>query len=115
LAHAVHLRFALLALLFECCEFFVHSVFAAEECVHLVLFDREARLDRLLASPVLAVGLTLDKDLGVISISVPAETDCLCAFCLLEAAQIEFEVFVIKIDGCDSRVFSFELLVRIKY
>ncbi len=86
LEHAVHIGLALLAFLYKRLEFFVHSIFAAEEHVHFVLFDREACLDRFLASPVLAVGFTLDENLVNIGISIPAEPNCLCAFCLLETA-----------------------------
>lgn len=86
LEHTVHIRLALLAFLYERREFFVHGVFTTEERIHFVFLDREACLDRLFASPVLAVGLTLNKDLGNICISVPPETNCLSAFCLLEAA-----------------------------
>ena len=45
LEHTVHIRLALLALRYKCCEFFVHSVVATEERVHFVFLDREACLD----------------------------------------------------------------------
>ena len=86
LEHTVHVGLALLAFLYKRLEFFIHSVFAAEECVHFVFFDRKACLDRLLASPVLAVSLTLHEDLVNIGIAIPAEPNCLCTFCLLETA-----------------------------
>jgi hypothetical protein len=114
LKHAVHLRLALLTLGHESREFFVHSVVAAEKGVHFVFFDGEACLDRLFASPVLAVRLTLNENLSVVDIPVPAEANCLCTFRLLEAAQIEIKIFVVKINRCNSRVFEFKLLVRIK-
>ena len=61
------------------------------------------------------MSLTLDEDLGVISISVPAETNCLCAFSFLETAQVEAKIFVVKVNGGNSRVLWLELLVGIKY
>jgi hypothetical protein len=115
LEHTVHVGLGLLAFLYKRRELFIHSVVTAEECVHFIFFDREACLDRLLASPVLAVGLTLHEDLVNIGIAIPAEPNCLCTFCLLETAQIEFEVFVVKIDRCYSRVLRLKLLVGIKY
>ena len=45
LEHTVHIRLTLLAFLYNRCEFFVHSIFAAEECVHFIFLDREACLD----------------------------------------------------------------------
>jgi hypothetical protein len=115
LEHTVHIRLTLLAFLYNCCEFFVHSIFAAKKRVHFIFLDREACLDRLFASPILAVGLPLNENLANIGISVPTETNCLCTFCLLEAAQIEFEVFIVEINRCNSRVLRLKLLVRIKY
>ena len=45
LEHTVHIRLTLLAFLYNRCEFFVHSIFAAEESVHFIFLDREACLD----------------------------------------------------------------------
>lgn len=115
LEHTIHVGLALLAFRYKRLELFIHSVFALEECVHFVFFDWEACLDRLLASPVLAVGLTLHEDLVNIGITIPAQPDCLCAFCLFETAEIKFEIFVVKIDGCYSRVLRFKLLVGVEY
>ena len=86
LEHTVHVSLALFAFVYKRIELFIHSVFAKEERVHFVFFDREACLDRLLASPVLAVGLSLHEDLVNIGITIPAEPNCLCTFCLLETA-----------------------------
>ena len=61
------------------------------------------------------MSLTLNENLGNIGISVPPETNCLSTFCFLEATQIEFEVFIVKINGCNGRVLRLKLLVRIKY
>ena len=63
LDHAVNLRLCLLALPHELLELFVHDVLALEELVDEVLLDRESRLHRLLAGPVFAMSLPLDKDL----------------------------------------------------
>jgi hypothetical protein len=86
LEHTVHVGLALLASLYKRLELFIHGVFAKEKCVHFVFFDREACLDRLLASPVLAMGLTLHEDLVNIGITIPAEPNCLSTFCLFETA-----------------------------
>jgi hypothetical protein len=115
LEHTVHVGLALFAFRYKRLELIIHSVFATEECVHFFFFDREACLDRLFTRPVLAVGLTLHEDLVNIGIAIPAEPNCLCTFCLLETAQIEFEVFVVKVDRSYSRVLRLKLLVGIKY
>ena len=86
LEHTVHVGLALLAFIYKRIELFIHGVFATEECVYFVFFDREACLDGLLASPVLVVGLTLHEDLVNIGIAIPAKPNCLCAFRLLETA-----------------------------
>jgi hypothetical protein len=44
LEHTVHVGLALFAFLYKRLELFIHSVFATEECVHFVFFDREACL-----------------------------------------------------------------------
>ena len=84
LEHTVYVGLALLAFIYQRLELFIHSIFAKEECVNFVFFDREACLDRLFASPVLVVGLTLHEDLVNIGITIPAEPNCLSTFCLLE-------------------------------
>ena len=45
LEHTVHVGLALLAFLHKRLELFIHCVFATEECVDFVFFDREARLN----------------------------------------------------------------------
>ena len=60
LDHRVDLLVALLALLAQLLERLVHRVSPGDEVVDEVLGDREPRLDRLLARPVLAVRLALD-------------------------------------------------------
>jgi hypothetical protein len=45
LEHTIHIRLALLAFLYKRREFFVHSIFAAEERIHFIFLDREACLD----------------------------------------------------------------------
>jgi hypothetical protein len=115
LKHAVHFRLTFFTLFDECRKFFIHHVFSTKKLIHFFFLDREACLDRLLPSPVLAMSLTLDEDLGDIGISVPAETNCLCTFCLLEATQIELKIFIVKINGSNGRIFRLELFVGIKY
>ena len=84
-----------------------------------MLFNRETRLDRLFAGPVLAVRLAFDKDLQRmldqykvtteynangfnISVAVPAQPDGFCSFSLFQTAEVQLEIFVVEVDGGDS-------------
>ena len=64
LNHRIDFLAALLPFLEQLFKLLIHGVLAAEESVDLVLLDWETGLDRLLASPVLSVRLSLDEDLN---------------------------------------------------
>ena len=81
-----------------------------------MLLDGEARLDRLLTRPILAVGLALDEDLRsclgrlglgrdvkgrthslLVHIAVPPQAYGFRAFCLLKTSKIELQVLIVEV------------------
>lgn len=36
-----------------------------------------------------------------VHVAVPSQPDCFCAFCLLETAKIELQVFVVEVYRCN--------------
>jgi hypothetical protein len=82
----------------------VHDVLATEVGVDVVLLDREAILDALLARPVLAMRLALDVDGLGIHAAVPAEADGERALGFFQTADIQLEVWVVEVDGRDSGI-----------
>ena len=106
LNHRIDFLTGLLSFPVQLFELFIHSILTTEEGVDLVFLDRETGLDGLFASPVFPVRLSLDEDLTQRSArtvceygrvkylfdlhsSIPAQTDCLRAFRLLESSQVQ--------------------------
>ncbi|KAL1835323.1 hypothetical protein VTK73DRAFT_5773 [Phialemonium thermophilum] len=106
----------LLALLARLLEHGRGQQVAAQEGVDVLLLEREARLDRLLARPVLPVRLALDEDGLALHAAVPAQADGLGALRLLQAALVQLPGGrVVVVDRRDGRVLGLELLARVEH
>ena len=68
LDHRIDFLVALLALLAQILKRLVHRDLAGQVVVDEMLGDRETRLDRLFAGPVLAMGLALDLQEAEVSV-----------------------------------------------